>query len=206
MTTTTLRRPVLRFDEETHRYYLDEVLIPGTTGILADNGFIDTEFYTEEGRIRGTRVHLLCQFFDEGRYDASEAERFGLAGYVESWRKLKARLSMEMVGIEELLAHPVYRFGGRPDRLVKIRGRLWVIDQKTGGREKWHRLQLGSYEQLYLANGTVGPICRGGAYLKADGSIADFIEYSDMNDGLNFLSLVAATHLRAEYGVKRSHE
>lgn len=191
----------LQFDEAAHVYRLAGRIIPSVTQVLCDNGFINKDRYPEEARVRGSRVHLLCQFFDENDYDAKEAERFGLAGYVESWRKRLVQLGAEVLDIERLMADHTYLFGGRPDRRVIIKGRQWVLDIKSGGAEYWHAYQDGAYARLYAANGEPGPFRRAGVYLKADGSLADFIEHDNPFDAGYFMAFLTTTHRRREYGL-----
>ena len=203
MSTETAAPGVLEFNHANHEYRLGGRVLPSVTEILADNGFINPTWYTEEGRTRGTDVHALCQFFDEGDYDPKEAERLGLAGYVESWNKLKTRLQLEVLDIEKRMADPVNLFAGTADRLVRQRARRWILDFKSGGKEGWHRYQLGGYEQLYQANGLAG-VLRGSVYLKADGSMADLVPHEDDGDRLYFLAFNATTQARRSHGISNS--
>lgn len=193
--------PGLAFDEDKHEYRFQGAVVPSVTQVLTDNRFIDHTFYTEEAKVRGTRVHLLCEFFDRHVYDPNQAERFGLAGYVESWRKFMGMTSLGILDVERLMAHPVYRFGGRPDRLARIGRATWIIDLKTGGPELWHPYQLGGYEELYLVNGVGGPLRRMSVHLREDGSLASHVEYDDMNDRHHFLSFLNATNQRRKHGI-----
>lgn len=201
MTITRSTTPGLEFDEAAHIYRYFGHVVPSVTEVLGDNGFIETDYYTEEGRIRGTRVHLLCQFLDEGRYNPAEARRFELEGYVESWRVTKRRLGFTMLDVERRLAHPQYRFGGSPDRLASTGRHKWVLDLKTGARAKWHGFQTGGYEELYLANGEEGPLRRAAVLLKADGALGELVPHEDMHDRHHFLSFVDTTHQRRLHGI-----
>lgn len=193
------------FDEKLHLYRLDGAVLPSVTGILTDCGFISPEFYTEEAKIRGTRVHLLCQFLDENDYDPAQAAKFEVAGYVESWRKLKEKLRIEMVDIERRLYHPLYRFAGTVDRLAYVNGHLSVVDIKTGAHEGWHNFQTGGYELLYMANGSMaGVLRRYGAHLKEDGAMATLIEHPDYNDKNCFLAFLTTSNQRRKHGITNS--
>ncbi len=194
----------LEFDEKAHLYRFRGEVVQSVTQVLVDNEFIETDYFTEDGRIRGTRVHMLCEQFDLGTMDKAWARQYELDGYVESWRKLKVRLGMEILDVERRMAHSKYLYAGSPDRRADIRHRPWVIDIKTGPKADWHGYQTGGYEELYLANAETGPFMRGGAHLKADGALAELIPHEDMHDRHHFLSFVDTTNQRRLHGKSRS--
>lgn len=189
------------FREDGHKYLLDGVEIPSVTGILADNGFVNTRWYTEESRLRGTRAHLCCEFLDQGEYVESEAKRFEVDGYVESYRKFKEHNKIEILEIERPIYHPLYRYGGRPDRLAMWKKRPFILDLKTGKAEFWHKYQSGGYEQIHLNEGKYPRIWRAGIHLNADGSMATMEPHDDLSDGAYFLAFVTTTQARRNHGI-----
>ena len=195
-----------RFDPANHSYWMGGVEVPGNTFVLKDNGFLDTEYCTPVGRIRGTRCHMLTQFLDEGDYDPREAERFGLAGYVESWRKAKARHGFEVVLCEEVMFHGLFRFGTIIDRLLIWDGWETIAEIKSGTIELAHPFQTGA--QGLACESELGAYARGlrrrGAfYLKADGSEAQWKAHNDPADRNHFLAMLDCTNQRVRFGITR---
>jgi hypothetical protein len=193
-----------RFDPATHSYYMGGVEVPGNTFVLTDNEFIDDEHYTVEGRIRGTRVHMLTQFLDEGDYDPREADRFDLAGYVESWRKAKSRYGFEVVLCEEVMFDNLFRYGTIIDRLLNWDGWETIAELKSGSPELSHPYQTAGQE--LACESELGPYARGlrrrGAfYLKADGSEAKWKQHTDPSDRNHFLAMLDCTNLRVRHGL-----
>lgn len=129
-----------RFDYDEHVYYVNDKPIPNTSMMLVKTGHVDPRYYTEESRIRGRAVHGLTAQADLQALDVDRLDS-PYAGYVRAHRDAMARLKPKFVAIEEPVVHPQFRFGTRPDRVVKLFRVLAVLDDKTGGREKWHALQ-----------------------------------------------------------------
>lgn len=129
-----------RFDYDEHVYYVNDQPIPNTSSMLVTTGKVDPTYYTEDSRERGKAVHGLTARMD---LHALDADRFvGLyRGYVLAHQAAMARLKPAMIAIEEPVVHPQFRFGTRPDRVAKVFRSLSVLDEKTGGREKWHAIQ-----------------------------------------------------------------
>lgn len=135
-------KPVaFRFDHEQHVYYVNERQVPNITSMLQKTGHVDPTYYTEAARERGRAVHRLTADYDLA--DLSLATlRSPFRGYVLAHAAAVKALKPIQVEVEEPDVHPVYRFGGRPDRIWKVFGVLTVVDEKTGGPEEWHGVQL----------------------------------------------------------------
>lgn len=146
-------QPELRFDEGVHAYWIGEERLPSVTQVLAESGMVDTRFFTEEARLRGTLVHLACQYDDEGDLDENDLDP-GLIGYVNAWRAFRNDYSFEPDpdGIEERLYHGIYRYAGTLDRrgtaMVRTREARVLIDLKTGVSLPAYALQLAGYAHL----------------------------------------------------------
>jgi hypothetical protein len=191
-----------RFDPANHSYWMGGVEVPGNTWTIQDNGFIDDEYFTAEGSIRGTRVHMLTQYLDEGDYDPEEARKYDLEGYVESWRKAKARWCFEVVLCEEVMFHKVFRFGTIVDRVLNWDAWETIAEIKTGAVEISHPYQTGA--QSLACDSELGTYARGlrrrGAfYLKADGAEAQWEPHNDPADRNAFLAMLACTNLRIRH-------
>ena len=193
-----------RFDPRTHSYFMNEVEVPGNTFTIQDNGFADTDYCTEEGRTRGSRVHLLTQFLDEGDYDPAEARKYDLEGYVESWRKAKVRYGFEVVLCEEVMFHKVFRFGTILDRVLNWDGFETIAEIKSGAVELSHPYQTGAQDlaaESELGRYARGLRRRGAFYLHKDGSEAQWKAHTDPSDRNYFLGMLSCTNLRVKHGI-----
>lgn len=181
------------FDTALHRYCCDGVPLPGVSGIIRRGGYISPEreaFYSEEARWRGTRVHHACLQIDLDAFggDAYEDD----AGYIESYLKWRAMVLPRWTALEEPRYSDRYWFCGTPDRVgFDGRGRPLILDFKTGGKERWHAMQLALYDILC---DDLPPRQRRRVtlYLKADGRIAQGVQYSDPTDYDRALGLLKA--------------
>lgn len=190
---------MLKFDAEKHEYRYDGAIVPNVTEALKDLGFIDADHYTEYGRQRGTLVHTLCQYHDEGDLDPQSVDP-KLAGYLKSWTEFLRITGAKVKEVERRGYHPLYRYAGTMDRILDWLGRLWVVDLKTGKPEAWHPFQTAAYT-IILPPALAYK--RGGVYLKEDGSLADFVPHDDLDDGAHFLNILSVHHLRRHYGLNR---
>lgn len=118
--------------------------LPHVTDILAGVGIIDTSWFTDYARDRGTAVHLAAQYLDEGTLDRSTldpAVRVRLRGYEQFLKEVEP----EILHTELALEHKAFRYCGTTDRVVIINGRWGVLDIKPPAQEPWHGLQLAAY-------------------------------------------------------------
>jgi hypothetical protein len=131
-----------RFDSIDHSYTALDTgeLLPHITGMLARTGWINDRWYTVESSERGTAIHSLTADYDLGALDvATLISRY--RGWVLAWVQLKAVLQATMLSVEEPLVHPILRFGGRPDRAVRVDGLKGPGEIKSGAPEKAHQVQ-----------------------------------------------------------------
>ena len=158
------------------------------TEVLRLAGLIDTAWYTDAGRDRGTAVHLACQFLDEGDLDEGSVDP-EISGYLDGYRKFKSDRGVAPEWIET----PLFKanlYAGTPDRVFVTRPRsLW--DLKTGAPQGWHALQAAAY--VHLLDDPCS-YSRFGLYLKGDGSysVREFPKgqyFSDLNVFLSALNL-----------------
>lgn len=173
-----ITEPRLTFRPEDHTYWLCERELISLTRLLEQEGAIDTRFYTEEGKLRGSMVHVATKLDEEGEFDAGKIPQQWL-GYVDAWRQFKDetgfvvqhaeyRTCNESLGV----ACTIDRLGGFPD----CTGTRWIIELKTGSPEAWNWLQLAGQREC------VDFLCNVAAvYLKEDGGYTfvrrDFSEH-----------------------------
>jgi hypothetical protein len=140
---------ILTFSEADHAYRLDGQLLPSVTQVLSGVGLIDVRWFSDAAAWRGSVVHRICQFDDEGCLKESSVDP-GAAGYLAAWRAAKRDLRMEILQIEQRQYHSLLRYAGTPDRIVRLaNGDLAIIDLKTGAAAKWHPVQLVGYSNFF---------------------------------------------------------
>ena len=135
----------LEFDEDTHTYRSGTRLVPSVTHILADLGFIDTSFFTEESADRGRKVHKLCELYDNETLDEESIDP-RLKGYLDAWIAFCEAEGFAWTMIEKKVFNERSWYAGTLDRKgVNRRGKTILLDIKTGGPAPWHAYQLGGY-------------------------------------------------------------
>lgn len=147
-----MKPPVLfRFNPGAHQYYDLETgeLLPHITGMLKAAGLVDDLWFTEESSVRGQSVHKLTADYDLGAL-ALEGCVSRHRAYLLAHAAAMAILQPEILAVEEPLVHPTYRYGGRPDRIVRVRGAMAVLEIKTTDTAAAsHRIQTAL--QVFLA-------------------------------------------------------
>ncbi|MBI4395467.1 MAG: hypothetical protein HY548_00130 [Elusimicrobia bacterium] len=184
---------VFTFDEKRHEFRLNGRKLDSITQILKARGFINEEYYNEEGRVRGTAVHRACWYYDEGDLYWPELDD-RIKGYVLGWEKFRQETGFEPEVIELPLYHPLLNFAGIPDRAGQLGGRRAIVEIKSGGVGAWAALQTGAQELLLRQGRTfgqrtdsfkdyTGPVDRYAVQLFDDGAykIHPFNEYGDKN-------------------------
>lgn len=146
----------LTFDEQSHIYRINGVEIPSVTQILKNAGIIDSTFYTEESRLRGTAVHLATQYLDEGNLDWSSLDET-LIPYVQAYKKFKDESGFSPDLIEERIYRKATHdrpicldYAGTLDRagtfvILDHDSDYGIVDIKTGSVPEWAGIQLAAY-------------------------------------------------------------
>ena len=122
------------FEESTHTYTLDGVVIPSVTEICAPItcGKYPPVGVVQQAAARGTRVHELCALYDmDALPDEIEA---GLVGYVKAWAAFCRDYKPVWTHIELPLygeIDPGQPFAGTLDRIGEIDGFTRIVDIKT---------------------------------------------------------------------------
>jgi hypothetical protein len=126
-----------RFDPSDHAYYLGSERVPSITDILKAEKLIDLDWLTQEGRDRGSVVHRWTADYDLGTTPTVEGP---YAPWLAAYAAARAIVRPEWLAIEEFYIHPVFRFGGTPDRIAVYDGTgPWEI--KSGAEEAHHAIQ-----------------------------------------------------------------
>lgn len=159
-----------RIDFLDNRFYFDEdgTAVPSVTTLLEaypkgaafyewlkKNGEDSDTIRDEAGR-KGSVVHGLTESYDNGL----EVSLMNEDGYIEykmiEWAMFeryvdfRKRFPLEIINTELSLVSKALGFAGTLDRLIKMNGKLVLLDIKTSG-SIWpsYWLQLAAYKQLF---------------------------------------------------------
>lgn len=146
------------------------------TQILKAVGLIDIEWATQEDMDRGTAVHACTAMMDKGEEIDPNSIDPRVAPYLPGWTKFKAEMRPEILAIEERVEHPVYKYHGTLDRIIRVGHAEIVADIKTGPPAPWHAVQLAGYALCFTR-----PLDRWGIYLNSDGGYR-LEKYGDRKD------------------------
>ena len=134
----------LEFDEAQHAYRFEGRPMPSVTTILKTAGIIDTTWYTEEAKTRGTHVHQAAHFFDEDDL-ALDSLRPEIRPFIDGYIKFRKDTAFYPVLVEQRLHHTA-GFAGTLDRVGWLNDRMIQLDIKTGSVPDWAGLQTAGYE------------------------------------------------------------
>jgi hypothetical protein len=157
------------FIPESHTYQIRENpevawrTIPSCTQILQQSGFIDSRWYTEEGRDRGHAVHALSDMDFRNRTDAINPT---LAGYLEGRRRFVEDHNFVWEGGEQPLIGEIggCYYGVTPDFYGHFRGKPYhpvIVEIKTYTVPEWVGLQTAAQEIALMQNGLIPKVFRG---------------------------------------------
>lgn len=135
---------MLTFDENTHTYTLDGVIVPSVTQLIDRAGMMDKSGYTQEARDRGTAVHKAIEQYDTapvGMYVPDSA----VAAYVEQWGEFKRQSKLVVLHNEFRVGHKKHGYAGTLDIYGALLHGYCVLDVKTGQKPSWVKAQLGAY-------------------------------------------------------------
>jgi hypothetical protein len=135
-------------------------------------GYIDDRWMTEEGRERGSAVHVLCERYANGeRFDAKGRELASLE-YVNAFAAWMRDTMAYAITTECIIHHTLNGrpYAGRFDILAEIMRKRRLVDLKTGAKAKWHKIQIAAYALARFDDESlVNPDQCSCLYLKADG-------------------------------------
>lgn len=132
------------YNEETREHYLGSLRIKSVTQILTEAGRIDTRFYAPGSGERGSEIHQQCADVFYGTIPQTPHEK--VLSYL-NWREMAK--DYEVIAVEQPMCSLRHKYCGKIDILATdAKGKVCVIDIKSGAAENWHELQLGAYSQM----------------------------------------------------------
>ncbi len=208
--------PEITFTEKPHAIWHGRDRIPTVTQVLGALGFIDTDWFTVESRIRGQRVHEATHLLDVGDLNWDSLKRIEEAlgepiiPYIQAWERFKRETGFIAHIIERPCWNKAYRVGGVVDRVGEFPNdnRDSVLDLKTmasGSRVPfWTRYQVAGYDEMLPRPGGRHRF-RWGVGLKPNG---DYVleQFTDINDGIKFLGMATIFHEGFKHGIYRYHD
>lgn len=140
------------FDEKTHTYRLDGVIIPSVTQITKEAGLIDLTYVKQDilayKADLGNKVHSTTELYDGNNLNIEKLHPL-LRGYLEGWIKFRKECDFVPTSLEQMMFHPLYRYAGRIDRIGTMQGVLTQLDIKSGVHHHSYAIQSGGYAELY---------------------------------------------------------
>lgn len=190
------------FDAVTHRYSSGETTLVSVTQAIREAGLMgDTSHFTDEARDRGTAVHQMVEFFDQGDL-AEDTLDPALAPYLDAYKWFLHDHQPTWTHIEARRADLTLRYAGTVDRAgtLKTTPHAVVLDVKSGSPAPWHRLQLSAYRRLVLAEVTTPIVIRYALYLSADGTYKlDVLPVNDQEDWQTFTAALTLANWKRRY-------
>lgn len=120
----------------------------------------DADTVRDEAGDRGSRVHKLTERLDLGEevnlLDATGNTNCNMLEWAmfERYVEFRKRFSPEIEHMEYHMVNPLLGFGGTLDRTIKLHGKRYRLDIKTGnGIYNHFWLQLAAYDKLCVAEG-----------------------------------------------------
>lgn len=104
----------VEFEPDGHVYTWNGRRLPSITGILKDEGFIDTAFYDEWSRDKGSMVHLACHYDVTGELDEDSLDD-EIRPYLSAFRKFMAESGFKVDKSEVPGVNTTHLYAGTPD-------------------------------------------------------------------------------------------
>lgn len=132
------------FDSDKHIYTLNGQRVYSVSQILLEEGFINTQWFTDEGRSRGAAAHKAIELHCRGAHCFRDPVA---EPYLDAFKQFQKDCEWVPHIIEEPMACPQY--SGTADQFGHLNGHLAVLDFKSGAISVVTGLQLVAYEKLY---------------------------------------------------------
>jgi hypothetical protein len=158
------------------------------TELLQAEGFIDTTWYDDYGRDRGSYAHKAIHLYDTEELDEEILDPV-LVPYLAAWKKFLRESKFKVADSEVRIDNG--QFTGKPDKVGFLNGQPTILDNKTGTIEPWVALQLAGYEILKGS-----PHKRIAVKLKDNGTYS-LKEFKDRQDRQIFLAALACYQWKA---------
>lgn len=172
----------LQFEEKTHQYKLDGIVIPSVSAVMRP---LSSAFYKDvDEKIlsmaasRGTQVHNAIENY--ALYGIEDIDP-KYEKYFEAYLEWESEYKPNLLANECRVYHKFLRYAGTADLLAEIDGKLYLIDFKTSAsvNKMLTGVQLEAYAKAFETHGLFVDK-KAILHLKKDGKY-EFILY-DKND------------------------
>lgn len=181
----------LIFDEASHTYRHDGLLVPSVTQVLApltDLSAVPADILAAASAF-GTAAHKACELHDLGTLDAATLDA-SLRPYLDAWLAFCRDHHVQWSHIEQRLYHPAMGYAGTADRIGLVDGRMSVADIKTSSAiYPSVGPQLAAYQRAAADGHQIATTRRLSVQLKADGTYT-MKEHVNPSDFAVFASLL----------------
>jgi hypothetical protein len=186
------------FDEASHTYRLEGIILPSITQVLGAVGITHDDFYDEASRVRGTAVHRACWFLTENDLDWKTVSP-GIEPYVRAYERFLKESGFKAIWCEKAMAHPHLQFAGTPDLYGTWDGKdkPIVLDIKTGEPGAGAKAQTAAQAILCRDNGF--PVTGRGALRLTKEGTYKVIPYDDPEDEAAFMCALTVVHYRRNH-------
>lgn len=183
------------YDPVTHTYTINDREVPSVTQVLVEAGIINTKWYTEWSRHRGSTVHKCLEFSVKGTLDLHTVDD-RIAGYLDAYTNFCGDTGFVCEEIEKHLWSRQGQYGGTLDQLGKTPKHSAIVDTKTGPLSDATGLQLtGYWKMVYELTGAY-PDRLIGLQLNVDGTYRTRIYKPD---SLTWISCVHVAWWKREH-------
>ena len=142
---------MITFREKDHTYWDGTINYPSVTTILQEMGFVDSTWFDEYSRTRGTYVHKAVELYNKGELLEDDLDE-RLAPYLDAWRRFKQNSDIIILNSELQVHSDIYHYAGKLDMECTINGHQAIIDLKSGIVAPVTALQLAAYVMARYAN------------------------------------------------------
>lgn len=184
---------MIEFDDSTHTYTYEGAKVPSVSTII--NDLLKTDyskidpFYAN----RGTAVHKAIELYLQGDLDESSLDEH-VTPYFKAFLKFENDTGFIVEQTELRIFCERLWFAGTLDLIGSIDGKKYLLDIKTGSRQKWHDIQTAGYA---IGSGDE-EIKRGCIYIKKNGTY-QLQPHSSRKDFMVFESMAVVYNKRGEY-------
>jgi len=138
----------LSFSPDDHSYKLEGAPVISVTQALVGGGLVDTSWFTEWARDRGSAVHRAIQLYEADDLDESTIDEH-VRPFFNGYLKFRAEYNWQPERSELHVWSKRHQYAGTLDSQGKSNGVKTILDYKTGQLTKPVGIQLTGYALAY---------------------------------------------------------